>query len=275
MSLDPTRIATIVADTLASFDVDGRRVVVLVPDRTRTCPLDVVFPLVCDALASRVTGIDALIALGTHEPLDDASARAHLGIDDSSRFAKVRILQHAWRDPAALVEIGRFSRDEVEAISNGRLSLEVPLTLNVHVARASCVLILGPVFPHEVAGYSGGNKYLFPGVSGKPIIDFFHWLGALITNRGIIGVKHTPVRAVLDRASALVSADKRALCMVVRPLDGALVGLFGGPPEQAWSEAADLSSQVHVKWCDRRYRRVLSRCPPMYPDLWTGGKCMY
>ena len=40
----------------------------------------------------------------------------------------------------------------------------------------------GPVFPHEVVGFSGGNKYLFPGVVGPEIIDLSHWLGALITS---------------------------------------------------------------------------------------------
>ena len=274
-ALDPAQIAATIRATLDAWDVDGKRVVVLVPDKTRTCPLDVVFPLVLEALAPRVAGIDVVIALGTHEPLADDAARIHLGVAaDATRTPKLRIHNHAWRTPSELVEVGRFTSSDVEAFSEGRLSLDVSLTINRHVAAAERVLILGPVFPHEVAGYSGGNKYLFPGVSGKPIIDFFHWLGALVTNRGIIGRKHTPVRAVLDRAAACVRADKRALCMVVAP-DRALVGLFGGTPEQAWSDAADLSAQVHVRWCDRVYHKVLSCCPPMYPDLWTGGKCMY
>jgi len=56
------------------------------------------------------------------------------------------------------------------------------------------------VFPHEVVGFSGGNKYLFPGVGGPQILNFFHWLGAVVTNPMIIGNKWTPVRKVVDRA---------------------------------------------------------------------------
>jgi len=41
-------------------------------------------------------------------------------------------------------------------------------------------------------GFSGGNKYFFPGIAGAEILNFFHWLGALISNVGIIGVKQTP-----------------------------------------------------------------------------------
>ena len=61
------------------------------------------------------------------------------------------------------------------------------------------MLVVGPVFPHEVVGFSGGNKYFFPGVAGPEIIDLSHWLGALITSSAIIGTPGiTPVRALID-----------------------------------------------------------------------------
>ncbi len=63
------------------------------------------------------------------------------------------------------------------------------VTINRLVFDYDVVLIIGPTFPHEVVGFSGGNKYLFPGISGEEIIDMFHWLGALITNPVIIGKK--------------------------------------------------------------------------------------
>ena len=49
--------------------------------------------------------------------------------------------------------------------------------------------VIGPVFPHEVAGYFGGTKYLFPGISGGEFLHFFHWLGAVITCEKIIGTE--------------------------------------------------------------------------------------
>ena len=49
------------------------------------------------------------------------------------------------------------------------------------------LIICGPVFPHEVAGFSSGTKYLFPGIAAPEIIHFTHWLGALITNHDVIG----------------------------------------------------------------------------------------
>src|ERR1700744_44789 len=102
--------------------------------------------------------------------------------------------------------------------------MDVPVSINRRLLEYDCVIIIGPVFPHEVVGCSGGNKYLFPGVSGPEILNFFHWLGAVITNPLIIGNKWTPVRKVVDRAAAMVPLQKLCFCLVVEGKNFA--GLF-------------------------------------------------
>ena len=57
--------------------------------------------------------------------------------------------------------------------------------------------------------------------------------------------------------------------------DGGLAGLFAGTPEAAWSEAADLSDQLHIIYKGHPFHTVLSCAPPMYDEIWVGGKCMY
>jgi nickel-dependent lactate racemase len=101
----------------------------------------------------------------------------------------------------------------------------------------------------------------------------FHWLGALITNPGIIGRKHTPVREVVDRAASMVPVERKCVSLVVE--QDALVGLYIGDPKEAWEAAADLSNQVHVIYEDGPFHSVLSCAPPMYEELWVGGKCAY
>ena len=66
-----------------------------------------------------------------------------------------------------------------------------------------------------MVGFSGGTKYLFPGIAGPEIIHFTHWLGALITNYEVIGTKTTPVRAVIDRAARLLDRPLSLLAPVV------------------------------------------------------------
>jgi nickel-dependent lactate racemase len=56
-----------------------------------------------------------------------------------------------------------------------------------------------------------------------------------------------------------------------------LSGLFVGDHLSAWSEAAELSAQRHIRWVDasQPFQRVLSCAPSMYDELWTGAKAMY
>jgi nickel-dependent lactate racemase len=189
------------------------------------------------------------------------------------KFESVRFFNHEWDNPAALRNIGVITREESAELSGGLLSEEVPVEINARIFDYDQLVICGPVFPHEVVGFSGGNKYLFPGVSGPTVLNFFHWLGALVTNPAIIGNKWTPVRKVVDRAASLVTVPKSCLCMVVEK--GGLAGLFAGDPVSAWDAASDLSRELHVTYKERPFHTVLSCAPPMYDELWVGGKCMY
>ncbi|MCA8996904.1 MAG: DUF2088 domain-containing protein [Planctomycetaceae bacterium] len=260
-------------------DFRGKKLLLIVPDQTRTAPLALLFDAVYKRLRPVVESLDVIFALGTHPPLSEQHMCKLLGIDDEERqrlFFQTQLLNHAWDDPDELTTIGTLSIEETERVSEGRLSLEVPVEINKCILDYDTLLVVGPVFPHEVVGFSGGNKYFFPGISGPRLLNFFHWLGALITNVDIIGVKQTPVREVVDMAARLIPKERRALTFVVGS-DGTtrLHGLFYGTPEQAWSDASDLSGQVHIKRMAKPFHTVLSCAPPMYDELWTAGKCMY
>ena len=137
-------------------------------------------------------------------------------------------------------------------------------------------IIVGPVLPHEVVGFSGGNKYLFPGLSGQELIDVTHWLGALLTSREIIGARGvTPVRALVDAAAALVPGERHALCVVVDHATGGLSSLAFGEPVAAWAAAAEVSARTHIVYLPHPVQRVLSLVPHRYADLWTGAKGFY
>jgi len=135
------------------------------------------------------------------------------------------------------------------------------------------VLVCGPVFPHEVVGFSGGTKYFFPGIGGPDIINYSHWLGALLTNYQVIGAGYTPVRAVIDKAVSMI--DRPVTCFGLVVTHGGVAGLYYGSPQAAWEAASALSSQRHIVWVDAPFTRVLSVMPELYDDLWTAAKGMY
>ena len=188
--------------------------------------------------------------------------------------AQRRIFNHRWDDPASFATLGTIPAREIEALTGGRLSRDVTVALNRLPLEYDHVLVCGPVFPHEVVGFSGGTKYLFPGIAGPEIIHFTHWLGALITNYEVIGTEDD-ARPRGDRPRrAACSTGPLSLLAPVVTHEG-IAGLYCGPVHEAWSAAADLSSQRHVVWLERPVKRVLSIMPAMYDDLWVAAKGMY
>jgi nickel-dependent lactate racemase len=272
--LSPDEVRVIARDALAALPLDGRRVLVLIPDGTRTMPMPLLFDVLEQALGPRTAALDFLVALGTHAPLSDAQLSKLVGrqvVD--GRAGDRRVLNHRWDDPAAFATLGTIPADEIERLSGGRLRREVTVALNRLPLDYDHLLVCGPVFPHEVVGFSGGTKYLFPGIAAPEIIHFTHWLGALITNHEVIGTRDTPVRAVIDRAARLLERPLWLLAPVV--LHEGVAGLYCGPIHEAWSAAAELSSKRHVVWLERPVERVLSIMPEMYDDLWVAAKGMY
>ena len=274
--LTDKNIEEIIRDGCPAADLRGKRILLIVPDATRSCPLGKIFKEVHRQLSGEVAVLDVMIALGTHPPMSEEAICERLDMTPRERageYASTRFLNHAWDDPASLRQIGVLTREETHELSGGIFSMEVPVKINSALFDYDEILIIGPVFPHEVVGFSGGNKYLFPGVGGPEILNFFHWLGAVVTNPMIIGHKWTPVRKVVDRAAALVPLPKRCLCMVVEK--GGLAGLFSGTPERAWDEASELSRKLHITRKSKPFHSILSCAPAMYDELWVGGKCMY
>ena len=262
---------------LPKDDFVNKRVLMIIPDATRTAPLPLLFDAIFREIRPKCRDLDVLVALGTHPPMSDSQIAKLLGIDERERgrlFYQMQVFNHEWDRPERLLTLGTLSKEETSELSNGLLSLEVPVQINSRIQDYDLLLVLGPVFPHEVVGFSGGNKYFFPGIAGPDILNFFHWLGALITNHEIIGVKDTPVRRVVDAAAGMIPKTRRAITFVVSS-DCSLHGLFYGTPESAWNEAADLSAKVHIKRCDKPFQQILSCAPPMYDELWVAGKCMY
>ena len=274
--LNEMRAFELTAEFFAALNLRGKRVLVVIPDNTRSAPIGMMFRIVCRLLLPEVKQLDFMIALGTHPPLNGAAIYRRVGIsreEHQRKYSRVRFFNHQWDAPRQLREIGTISRSEVEEISQGMISRKVRVSINKAVFDYDTLLIIGPVFPHEVVGFSGGNKYLFPGISGPEIIDMFHWLGALITSPRIIGRKETPVRAIIDRAAGMVPVQRLCISLVVRGKN--LYGLFTGAPETAWERAADLSQRLNIIYKNHPYRSVLSEAPSMYEDIWTGGKCAY
>ena len=276
-SLDIPNVSELVGNALPVENYRGKKILLIVPDSTRTAPVGLLFKTIYDQIGKSTEALDVMIALGTHPPMSEKEICERLEISEEqrqTRYESVKFHNHEWDNPDALREIGVIPASDISKLSDGRFEMELPVTINQRLFDYDQLIIVGPVFPHEVVGFSGGNKYLFPGVSGPELLNFFHWLGAVISNPKINGHKWTSVRKVVDRAGGMVNVEKRCFAMVVRP-DKSLAGLFFGTPESAWEAAVDLSDKTHIIYKNQPFHTILSCAPPMYDDVWVGGKCMY
>ncbi|MCX5648946.1 MAG: lactate racemase domain-containing protein [Planctomycetota bacterium] len=265
-----------VSEAIAGLDIGGKRILALIPDSTRTAPVGLMFRTLADALKGRAAKLDFLIALGTHRAMKETQILKLLEMtakERRTRYGDIEIFNHAWDDPKVLETIGTLSAREMDRLTEGRYARDVPVRINRLVFDYDRLFIVGPTFPHEVVGFSGGHKYLFPGICGAEFLNFFHWLGALVTNWKINGVKDTVVRRVIDRAAEFVKVPITNFGLVMTHED--LKGLYIGEARESWSAAADLSAQVHIRHMDHAFKKVLGIAPEMYDDLWTGGKVMY
>ena len=173
--------------------------------------------------------------------------------------------------------MGTIPAERLAELTGGLLTgTSVDVRINRHVAETDVAIVIGPVFPHEVVGFSGGNKYFFPGVSGPELINLSHWVGALITSAEMIGTRGiTPVRALVDEAASLIPARRLGLCLVVASGTDTLHSAAFGTPEEAWAACAEVSAETHVTYREHPVRRVLSIMPTKYEDIWTAAKGFY
>jgi nickel-dependent lactate racemase len=270
------RIREEMVSALDRFGFENKRVLVLILDGTRSAPIDRFFRLFHQQYSGRTSCVDYLIVLGTHPRMSEEQKLKRVGIDGRQKeytYRDVKIMNHRWDEKDTFTSIGTISRLEVSDLSEGLLDEEVEITINKLIFEYDVLIILGPVFPHEIVGFSGSNKYLFPGICGWNFTNMTHWLGALRTNIKTIGFADTPQRRLIDRAAELVRIPIVYFNMVVD--EEGLKGLFVGNDAAAWKEAARLSARLNVRYVEKPYHTVLSIPSEKYDDFWTGAKAFY
>ena len=281
-----TDVAGLVGEALRGAPAGERRFLVLVPDSTRKAPVADVFRAIHDAVDGRADRVDAMIAQGTHGPMSDAEKRAW--VFGGARYPRSTVFDHAWDDPDALTPLGVVPLDDqLDRFGENRefapllgFDRDMRIRVNAKLLEYDRLVLLTRVQPHEVAGFAGGAKQIFPGVSGPEMISLLHAIGSLRTNRGIHGVMPNPVRDLIDDMALNLPNPITTIGLVIDDDGDAIHGAFVQP--DGWREcverAAELSAAVNIRYVPRRVRRLIAALPRrkdgswLYPDLWTGAK---
>ena len=277
--LNEADFAVILERSLAEVR-SGSRVLAVVPDKTRDDNTHVLFPLAAKILSDKqLAKFDVLIAQGTHAAMTDTEKHQKIGAS-SGIAGPGRIFDHQWDVAGELTSLGALTSERVREITGGLIEHPIELTINKRISTEyyDHILVIGACAPHEVAGFSGGAKYFFPGVSGADLTNVTHWLGALAGIENTIGRVETPARHLIETAAEMIGPDVTCLISVVARDEGNELrthALFGGDMRLAFRKAAAVSKHVHIKYTGRKYKRVVALLDEHYDELWTGGKASY
>ena len=161
--LSKEQVSSFIRTQLKALDLTGQRVLVLVPDKTRTMPVPQVFEILREVLGPVASKLDYLVALGTHPALSSAELSGLFGQEVvDGRIGSSQIFNHSWDDPASLATIGLITEEEIAKLSRNKLHQDLVVRINRKIFDYDHLMIFGPVFPHEVVGFSGGEQVFLP-----------------------------------------------------------------------------------------------------------------
>jgi nickel-dependent lactate racemase len=252
-----------------------RRVLLIPPDITRRASgTGVLTTLLYERLA-QVAAVEILPALGTHAPLTAPEQAAMFPGVPATAF---RV--HDWRRDQ--VHLGEAPATFVRDATGGRLDFAVPCEVNRRLLEPwDCIISLGQVVPHEVAGMAGHAKNIFIGVGGRETIHRTHYIGAVCGMERALGRVDTPVRRILNEMTARC-AGSLPICHVLTvrgpTSTGEVVtrGLFAGNNLQCFERAAALAASVNITLLDAPVRKMVVQLDPTeFRSTWLGNKAIY
>src|SRR5436190_2585756 len=90
-------VRSLVGEAFPAKEYKGSKVLVIVPDATRTCPLGMVWAALHEEIGPVVSVLDVMIALGTHPPMSEEAICQRLEITGEQRrekYGRVRFFNH-------------------------------------------------------------------------------------------------------------------------------------------------------------------------------------
>lgn len=203
------------------------RAVIIVDDLTRPTPAADLLPLLIEELTRAgmpEQAITVVLAGGTHPPASAEEMAKKVG---STLSSAIRIMAHDSRRD--LVDLGT---------SPGGL----PLQLNRTVMECDLKIGVGCIYPHPIAGFSGGAKIILPAICGVETTRMMHDYLRGSRERG--GSIHTELRQDMVAVARQVGLD--FLVNVTLNHRREISGLFAGDVVAAHEEGVRAAQRQYA-----------------------------
>ena len=239
--------------------LSAERPLVIVNDGFRHTPTARFLTWLNEIDASLLDRADFLIATGTHASPSETHLSAIFGRHLDRVRARIQV--HDASAMSTMVEVGtdRFGQ---------------PVFLNRQVFNHPQRLVIGSVEPHYFAGYSGGRKAIFPGLSDRATTERNHNLANSLEARPLRLIGN-PVAEQLDELMALIPDETFFTIQAVLGADGELAAAFCGELEDAFAQATATAQAVYSRNADAPYDTVLCELlPPLDDNLYQAQKAL-
>jgi nickel-dependent lactate racemase len=245
---------------LEDFISPSSRVLILVDDVTRRTPAGAILPSLFKRLAGhgvQKKNVNILIAAGTHTRMTPAEIEKKLGPRIPREHS---VTVHYWKEEDKLEQIG--------TTADG-----TPVRINRLLKETDFAIGVGQIVPHRVMGFTGGASIVQPGVSGKELTGYTHWLSALYPGREILGIAENPVRLDVERIAR--QAGLRFIVNVVMDAHDRVVHVVAGDLTAAHRRGAELSREIYGIPLPAAADIVVAESHPAEYDLWQAAKGIY
>lgn len=236
------------------------RVLILVDDITRQTPAWAILPSLLRRLTQRgcpAANVKILIAAGTHALMSPEEVEKKLGPKIPHQH---EVIIHHWQNDENLRRIG--------VTADG-----TPVRVNRLLGESDFVIGVGQIVPHRVMGYTGGASIVQPGVSGREVTGYTHWMSALYAGREILGIAENPVRQEVESIARL--AGLRFIVNVVMDARHRVIQVVAGDIVVAHRKGADYSRTIYGMPQAALADIVMTESYPADYDLWQAAKGIY
>ncbi len=205
----------------------GREVLLIVPDTTRYMGAEFLLPLLIEDYLKGYD-VEILFALGNHRKQTESEKRS---IVSGPVYDKVRCVDHDCFDASGLTSLGRTPSG-------------VEIRVNSRLLKKKAAILLGSISFHYLAGYGGGRKALFPGISGYDTLLGVHKKVFLPDRPG----KHPKARPGVLEGNPMHEELLAALALVPIPLF--LINTVVDDEKQFLNLFAGGVNEAHRKGCE-------------------------
>ena len=248
----PEFSAAVVASGLADL-LACESLLVVVNDGHRPTPTPTVLGWLDRHDSSFLSRARFLIACGTHAaPTPEHLLKVFGPFLDRVRD---RIAWHDCRDLSSMVEVGRDRFGQ-------------PVYLKREAAAAERILVITSVEPHYFAGFTGGRKSFFPGLSDLATIERNHNMANSLECMPLRLIGN-PMSEHLHELLGLIDLSKVGSIQIVADVDHRPAGVFCGDLVGAFEAAARAARELYAYPVTEPYDLVLAEVrPPLDRSLY-------